>query len=63
MKSPHAKSFGLIFNNHALRLITILFFLLLAGSFQAFAQEATILGTVTDPSGGGAQCFGRHHEY
>ena len=51
MKSPHAKSFGLIFNNHALRLITILFFLLLAGSFQAFAQEATILGTVTDPSG------------
>jgi len=51
VKSSHAKSFGLVFNNHTLRLITIVSFLLLAGSFQVFAQEATILGTVTDPSG------------
>jgi hypothetical protein len=51
VKSSHAKRVRLLFSNHALRLITLLSLLLLAGSFRAFAQEATMLGTVTDPSG------------
>lgn len=51
MKSSHTKRIGLVFNNHTVRLICILSLLLLVGSFQALAQEATLLGTVTDPSG------------
>ena len=39
---------------HKVSLRTVLFacLLLVAFGFQAFAQEATIVGTVTDPSGG-----------
>ena len=51
MKSFHAKRDGWVLNHHPLRFISILCLLLLAGSFCAFAQEATMLGTVTDPSG------------
>ena len=47
----YTKRIGLVFGKHSLRLISILSLLLLAGSFHAFAQEATMLGTVTDPSG------------
>ena len=51
MKLSYAKSFVLGLNSRGPRLFAILCALLLAGSFQALAQEATILGTVTDPSG------------
>ena len=38
--------------NHRMVLrLGALFIILLAVAFQAFAQEATILGTVTDPTG------------
>jgi hypothetical protein len=51
VKLSHAKSIGLVFSNHILRLVTILSLLLLAGSFHAFAQEATVVGTITDSTG------------
>ena len=51
MKLLHAKRSGPVFSNHTPRFITILSLLLLLGSFHVFAQEATMLGTVTDPSG------------
>ena len=51
MKPSHTKRSGLVVSNHIPRFITILALLLLVGSFHVFAQEATMLGTVTDPSG------------
>jgi hypothetical protein len=50
VKLSLAKSIALVFSN-TLRLVTILPLLLLAGSFHASAQEATIVGTITDPTG------------
>jgi hypothetical protein len=51
VKPSHTKRSGLVVSNHIPRFITILSLLLLVGSFHVFAQEATMLGTVTDPSG------------
>ena len=50
MKHSHAKTFGLSLNSHPVRFFLMLCLLLLSGS-RAFGQEATIVGTVTDPSG------------
>jgi hypothetical protein len=50
VKLSHAKSFAQILSN-SLRLVAILSLLVLAGSFHASAQEATIVGTITDSTG------------
>lgn len=46
-----AGSFGLFLKRCDLRLVTLLAVLVLLFAAQALAQEATIVGTVTDPSG------------
>jgi hypothetical protein len=51
LSATFAGSFGLTVRRHGARLAVLLaaFFVLFAA--QALAQEATIVGTVTDPSG------------
>ncbi len=51
LSSTCAESLVRTVKSHGLRWLVVLCVLLFAASFQAFAQEATIVGTVTDPSG------------
>jgi hypothetical protein len=49
--SPYAENSILAAKSRSLRWLTVICAFILAGTFQAFAQEATLVGTVTDPSG------------
>src|SRR5438309_5474157 len=51
LSPTHAGSFGLSLNKLDLRLVLLLGALLLLFAAQGLCQEATIVGTVTDPSG------------
>jgi len=51
LSPTNAGSFGLFLKKLDLRLVVLLGVLLLLFAAQAMAQEATIVGTVTDPSG------------
>src|SRR5438309_4337270 len=51
LSPTHAGSFGLSLNKLDLRLVLLLEALLLLFAAQGLCQEATIVGTVTDPSG------------
>jgi hypothetical protein len=51
VKLSSIKRSGLGWNTFVPRLFAVLCFLLCLGSLQVVAQEATLLGTVTDPSG------------
>jgi len=51
LSSTFAESVAFVLKNSRLRRFAVLSALLFAFSFLAFGQEATIVGTVTDPSG------------
>ena len=59
-----AGSFGLAVRRNGSRLAILLAAFFVIFATQALAQEATILGTVTDPYGrSGSQCRHCHHQY
>jgi len=49
--SPSAKNIVFVVNPFRLRFLFVLLVALIGFSFSTFAQQATIVGTVTDPSG------------
>ncbi|PYV65444.1 MAG: hypothetical protein DMG97_32270, partial [Acidobacteria bacterium] len=51
LSSTCAESLNRHAKDHGLRWPIVLGFLLLVATISAFGQEATIVGTVTDPSG------------